>query len=85
MTNSRHARLKTICVNMKLPLLENVPLVTTDRAEIADWALDGVDYCYTGGLVPEKFRYVLSPKAFVRRGEIADVLYRFCMWEEGKR
>lgn len=62
---------------------ETVPLMTMDRAEIADWALDGVDFCYTGGLVPEKYLYVLSPKAFVRRGEIADVLYRFCMWEEG--
>lgn len=53
-------------------------LSTIDRSAISDWAVDSVDYCYTNGLISEKYQYALSPQAPVKRGEMADVLYRFC-------
>lgn len=57
---------------------ELILLSTIDRGTISEWAVDGVDYCYTNGLISEKYQYALSPQAPVKRGEMADVLYRFC-------
>ena len=57
-------------------------LQTIDRSSISSWAIGGVDYCYTNGLIAEKYMYALAPKNMVKRSEIADVLYRFCLLQE---
>ena len=57
-------------------------LQTIDRSSISSWAVGGVDYCYTNGLIAEKYMYALAPKNMVKRSEIADVLYRFCLLQE---
>ena len=71
--------------SLKLGSTELQSLDTIDRNMISDWAVNGVDYCYTNGLVSERYTYILAPNTHVRRSEIADVLYRFCKlmeWED---
>jgi len=57
-------------------------LQTIDRTHISSWAVSGVDYCYTNGLIADKYLYVLAPQNSVKRSEIAEILYRFCMLQE---
>jgi len=57
-------------------------LQTIDRGNIASWAIGGVDYCYTNGLIADKYLYALVPQGMVKRSEIADVLYHFCLLQE---
>ena len=64
--------------SMKLGKTELQKLITIDRDNISAWALDGVDYCYTNGLIDEKYLYALSPASYVKRSEVAKILYRFC-------
>jgi len=64
--------------SQKIGSTELQPLSTIDRNVISDWAINGVDYCYTNGMISDRYTYVLAPKSYVKRAEIADVLYRFC-------
>ena len=57
-------------------------LQTIDRGNISSWAIGGVDYCYTNNLIADKYLYALVPQSTVRRSEIAEVLYRFCLLQE---
>ncbi len=74
-----YAVLASVCRSMKYGIETTMQLQTIDRTTVSDWALSGVDYCYTNGLVPEKYQYTLIPMGDVQRGEMADVLYRFCL------
>lgn len=73
-----YAILASVCHSMNCGVETTMQLQTIDRTTVSDWALDGVDYCYTNGLVPEKYQYTLIPMGDVQRGEMAEVLYRFC-------
>jgi len=66
----------------KMGTTELQNLNTIDRSSISTWAVSGVDYCYTNGLISERYLYALAPKHYVKRAEIADVLYRFCQMME---
>lgn len=73
-----YAILASVCRSMQCGIETTTQLQTIDRTTVSDWALDGVDYCYTNGLVLEKYQYTLIPMGDVQRGEMAEVLYRFC-------
>ncbi|MBE6614651.1 MAG: hypothetical protein E7631_05020 [Ruminococcaceae bacterium] len=66
----------------KLGSAELETMRTIDRDSISEWAVSSVDYCYTNGLVADRYLYVFGPASFVKRSEIADVLYRFCQLAE---
>ncbi|MBQ8642051.1 MAG: S-layer homology domain-containing protein [Clostridia bacterium] len=64
--------------SLKIGSAARKELKTIDRTSVSPWAVSGVDYCYANGLIADKYLYALSPAAYVKRSEIADVLYRFC-------
>lgn len=78
-----YAILASVCRSMECGIETTMQLQTVDRDAVSDWAVSGVDYCYTNGLVPEKYQYALNPMEAVQRGEMADVLYRFCLLANG--
>ncbi len=77
------AVLASVCRSRKVGGTETEKLACIDRGTIGPWALAGIDFCYTNGLMAEKYTFALAPKSSVKRNEAADALYRFCLLKEG--
>ncbi len=76
--------LATVCRSQKLGVTETTALGCIDRATIGPWALAGVDFCWTNGLMADKYTFAFAPKSSVKRNEAADALYRLCLLREKK-
>ncbi len=76
------AVLASVCRSRKKGTTETETLACVDRATIGPWALAGVDFCWSNGLMAEKYTFAFAPKSSVKRNEAADALYRLCMLTE---
>lgn len=72
------ARAATLCgmnTNMDASTIQNTLAQFTDYVDAASWANSALAFCYSNDVL-DKSDLAISPKALIKRSEIAEMLYR---------